>query len=563
MPSAPDLDLRMRGGDPSVWPRWNPGAIEAADVDAAWEEALRRRGEPGFPDTIRAYTHFAYCESSCNFCMYWHQVPRGEESYARHTSYLVERVRWYADRFGRVPISSAYFGGGTPTAPPVGELGRYLEAFSRAFEPAGEFTVEGHPNVTTREKIELLGDHGVNRLSMGLQSLEHEVLVRITRRNAPLDHLVDLVRAAHERRMIVNLDLILGLPGQSLESFRADVRRVLTLDPDYVTLYLYVPVKRLPDRPAADMTYRAALTDDLRRDVDVAGYVLADEEYEGQRGLRIRRKEPDGKPGVVLEEVYAQFDEQPSHTIPLGPGAYGHVFGRYWYREVTAMETLEDGHPRYFGTALDAVDECRTVLLDAIARGRSLDVARLERTTGVDVTAAFPEALGVADASGLLSRVGSEITIQAGEGIDAVLDAIVPPSPGPQPAPELDETRVELELVATRRDEGALARDRDLLRQFRERLRVPARGHQICKNVWVGAHDDSSISFHVGERKAPALSLLVRPPGSPNVLFSSTEFAIAQLSRPTGGPNELEQRFLRWLVQRMLAASLRRTADAP
>lgn len=546
-----DVDARMRRGDVSVWPRWDPRPIDDAAMRAAWSDVFERRGTPGVPATLRAYTHFAYCASSCNFCMYWHQVPKERSAHARYVSYLVSRVRWFAESFGRVPIDAAYFGGGTPTATPPDQLARYLEAFTAAFDVRGELTVEGHPGTTDLETVRVLADHGVRRLSMGLQSLEHDVLVRITRRNAPLDELAELVAAARARGMIVNLDLILGLPGQSLESFRDDCLRVTELGPDFVTMYVYEPVARLPERPGPEMTYRRALTDELLARLDERGYALADPLVPQQRSARLKRVDGAARPALEGEAVYAQFDETPSHTLAFGPGAYGHVFGRYWYREVTSMATLEEGRPRYLGTTLTAVDECRSIVLDALDRGRSFDAARIAEATGVDVRRAFAAAFELAEARGIFRRRGERFDVVDREGREEVIDRLVP-APPKKLLRVLDRSDVEPALVALRRDETEAELDRAALLELREALKIPATGYQICRNVWVGRRDGGSLLFHVGGPKVAPLRVAVAPPRPGQPAFIRTDrFAIRYATASGGAPNRLERRFLMWLKARV------------
>jgi oxygen-independent coproporphyrinogen-3 oxidase len=208
-----DPAARLRLGDASAWPRYSPEHLPTEEVWDAWTAGVRRRGQPGAPATIRVYTHFAYCESTCNFCMYFHQVPRDPQAYARYVDYLVGSIERFEQRAGRVQVSAAYAGGGTPSATPAPELARYLNAFRRAFEVSGEFSFEAHPRVMDLEKLELLHAHGVNRISMGVQSLEPSVLREITRKNAPLESLAQLVLAAQSNGIVVNLDLVLGLSG--------------------------------------------------------------------------------------------------------------------------------------------------------------------------------------------------------------------------------------------------------------------------------------------------------------------------------------------------------------
>lgn len=545
-----DLTARMRSGDVSAWHRWNPAAIAAADIDAAWRDVMARRGEPGVPESMLFYTHFPYCVSSCNFCMYWHKVPSAEAEHTRLVDYLEQRVRWFGDNFGRAPLTAAYFGGGTPTATPLEQLRRYLEAFAASFDVRGEFTVEGHPGITDVPKVELLGEFGVNRLSMGLQSLEHDVLVRITRRNISEGDLQALVSSAQAAGMEVNLDLVNGLPGQSLESFRRDVSKVVReLRPDVVSLYRFEPVARLPDRPAPEMTHVRALHEPLQRVIEDAGYTIVGALAPGVRSIRLELKQRRWQPN----QMYAQFDDLPSHTIAVGPGAFGHLFGRYFFREVTALGALETGQPHYWGTAVTAVDECRSILLDALAQAsHPLDFDRLRQSTGVDLWQAFGPALRLAQSRGLLEQRGDKVYFREGEGREEVIDLIVPASPSQQRSlPVIDGAVMERELVALPQDERAAAKNQELLRQLCVTLDVPGRGHQFQRGVWVGEHDGESVYFHVGNRRADPVRLMVRPPDFGKGIYQGARFCIMAGHRDGSPLSPLEQRFVERLVSKL------------
>src|SRR5262245_25365378 len=116
-----DTHERMRRGDASAWPRWRPEFLQGDQIAAAWEQAMRGRGSPGSPRAVRVYTHFAYCESTCDFCMYFHKVPGETSAYTRYADHLIGLVRDFGARCGRIPAAAAYFGGGTPSAMPIPE----------------------------------------------------------------------------------------------------------------------------------------------------------------------------------------------------------------------------------------------------------------------------------------------------------------------------------------------------------------------------------------------------------------------------------------------------------
>ena len=420
---ARPLHEPMLRGDLSAWPGWWPERLPAGDVLAAWKSALARRGQPGSPTTVQLYMHFAFCQASCVFCQYFHVVPRENRQFEPYADYLAAVIERYRAALGRTEVSNAYFGGGTPTALPARQLARVLEAFGRTFRVKSEFTCEAHPGNLDEEKLERLGQVGVNRLSMGLQSFDPGVLRRIGRMNPPGHRVRELVHRARRLGMWTNTDLVLGLPGQTASSFRSDLDCVLAdVRPDCLTVYRYQPVPGLPDVPAESMRFSQVLRPRLLARGLRLGYLPAIAGGDDRAGkdffrnsLRTWRQWASrvGYEAMRLVRTdaelpsYALYENNESHLLGIGPGALSHVYGHSWYREATAVATVSEGtEPVYVGTRLTPEDECRSALLSTFAAGRWIDAKSLSCRSGVDVDAAFGAHLRRSVSEGTLRHVG-------------------------------------------------------------------------------------------------------------------------------------------------------------
>ncbi|TMA55950.1 MAG: radical SAM protein, partial [Deltaproteobacteria bacterium] len=400
------LEEPMLRGDLSAWYGWWPQRLSVDELLAAWQSALARRGQPGSPATLQLYTHFAFCQASCAFCQYFHLVPHDRQQVDRYTDYLVALTERYAAALGVVDVTNAYFGGGTPSALAAAQLGRFLAAFARAFRVRNEFTCEGHPGNLDAEKLDLLAAAGVNRLSLGLQSLDPVVCRRIGRMNPPLERVRELVRRARALGMWVNADLVLGLPEQTPQSFLSDLDRLLADGrPDCLTVYRYQPVPHLNQAPDETMRYSRVLTPAVLLRALRQGYLPATSGGDDRPGkdffrnsTRTWRQWFDRLRYEVVRMVrtdaelrsYAQFEDNDSHILGIGPGAMSHLYGHSWYREITAVATASTGaEPVYLGTRVTPADECRSALLQGFARSRWVDTRALGRRSGVDVEATF------------------------------------------------------------------------------------------------------------------------------------------------------------------------------
>lgn len=188
------------------------------------------------------YIHIPYCHSKCSYCDFY-STPRAE----RAEAYIDALVGEYGLRRHEVdgaPLRTIYIGGGTPSSLPPSMLGRIVEAVDTS--AVEEFTVEVNPEDVTPDMVASLRDMGVSRISMGVQSLDDAELRAIGRRHSA-------ARAVEAAGIIArcfdnfSLDVIFGLPGQTLESLGRTLSGILDLNPAHISAYLlsYEPGTRL------------------------------------------------------------------------------------------------------------------------------------------------------------------------------------------------------------------------------------------------------------------------------------------------------------------------------
>ena len=194
------------------------------------------------------YIHVPFCHHRCAYCdfnIYANQA-------ALHEAYVqavAEEIAATASRVGRARVPTIYFGGGTPSLLPAELIGGLLTAMRTFFEvdDAAEITLEANPatldasskmqNAGDRVYFERLRTLGVNRLSLGVQS-SHDDELHLLRRGHTFDDAVATYQAAREAGFEnINLDLIYGLPDQSLARWRTTVQRVIDLKPKHISAY--------------------------------------------------------------------------------------------------------------------------------------------------------------------------------------------------------------------------------------------------------------------------------------------------------------------------------------
>jgi oxygen-independent coproporphyrinogen-3 oxidase len=237
-------------------PEWTD-AIGPADFETACERANAAKRP------ISLYVHLPFCDEQCWFCgCFMKVVPKPErqgEERGEVEGYLADlhrEIDLLAARVDRSrPVVQLHWGGGTPTYLNPKQVDALAAHLLDAFRPApgAEISVEVDPRVTTAEHLATLRRHGWNRVSMGVQDFDPEVQ-ELVNRVQPFEMTKALVEAARDLGYeSLNLDLIYGLPGQTLEGFARSVDQVLTLRPDRLAVYSYahVPWLKKPQRVLA------------------------------------------------------------------------------------------------------------------------------------------------------------------------------------------------------------------------------------------------------------------------------------------------------------------------
>jgi len=186
-------------------------------------------------EPIGLYIHFPFCRRRCNYCSFVSYENR-EPDIPVYLECLKREISLHA---GRTGLKSIYFGGGTPSLITAGQFSELLHCIRQAFvmEQHTEITVEINPGTLVPGYLNDLKSCGVNRLSIGMQSLNDDEL-RLLGRLHDADEALRAYRSACDAGYEnINLDLIYGLPGQSIESWQQTLNLAASLDPRHLSLY--------------------------------------------------------------------------------------------------------------------------------------------------------------------------------------------------------------------------------------------------------------------------------------------------------------------------------------
>lgn len=224
---------------------------EQAPDQEAWMKQVRRRLTR--KRELSLYIHLPYCEQFCTYCGCNKRITKNHSVEQPYMESLLQEWALYQAVFPRKPIlKELHLGGGTPTFFSPENLGYLLGEILKAVEiPADHsFSFEAHPNNTTVEHLEVLREHGFNRISLGVQDFSPVIMTAINRRQEESD-VYRLTEAA--RRLgyeSINYDFVYGLPFQRLPHIEYDLKKLAELMPDRVAYYSYahVPWKQAGQR---------------------------------------------------------------------------------------------------------------------------------------------------------------------------------------------------------------------------------------------------------------------------------------------------------------------------
>ncbi len=218
-----------------------------------YQQALQQRGHgvgalTGGASALSVYVHIPFCESVCYYCACNKVITKHHERAVEYLDALRMEIDLVCAQLGRgQTLSQLHFGGGTPTFLTDDQLEGLLGTLQTAFRfvPGGEYAIEIDPRTVSAERLHRLAAMGFNRLSFGVQDFDPQVQQAV-HRVQPREQVAALVDSARaEGFESLNMDLIYGLPKQTLTSFQTTLSQVAELKPDRIALYAYA---HLPQR---------------------------------------------------------------------------------------------------------------------------------------------------------------------------------------------------------------------------------------------------------------------------------------------------------------------------
>ena len=321
-------------------------------------------------DKLGIYVHIPFCRSKCDYCDFYSLAGR-EREMDRYQKALLAHMRETAPLAQGIPVDTIYFGGGTPSfygAKRIRELLTHLHKLFQV-EKDAEITVECNPDSVDLRELKILRKAGVNRISLGMQSADAGELQRIHRIHTPrqTDQAAEWVRKL--KFPSLSLDLIYGLPGQTMDSWRATVEHALSLLPQHLSCY---GLKVEEGTPLARRVEEGEVLPDDDQQADLYLWTVGRLERAGLPQYEISNF---AKPGYESRHNLRYWLTQP--YIGFGPGAHSDFGGRRY----SFVRDLE-GYIRGVLEGGDIIDASE--LIPQRERCGEYLMLRLRTTRGVD-----------------------------------------------------------------------------------------------------------------------------------------------------------------------------------
>jgi len=379
---------------------------------------------------IGLYVHVPYCAVRCSYCDFYLVPARGRDLGAFVDAVCGEIARVDPPLRSRA-ADTIHFGGGTPSILPPEALGRVLQALRESFvvAPEAEIALEANPEDVTGPHLEGWHARGVNRVSIGVQSLDDAILAQMRRPHDARGALAAVAAARRSPLRSVGVDLILGMPGQDSEGALDGVARLIDLGVDHVSLYLLEVHERTSLGRAIALGRRAAMADDpLATLADAAADRLE------ARGFEQYEISNFARPGHRSRHNLKYWTDE--EYLGFGPSAHSYALGRRW-----SIPGRLDAYLAGRGSGLGRIEEgpSRTdraseALIAGLRLLDGVDLAALRARYGKDFTGPGRETVADLAGAGLLENDGDRLRLtRRGRLVSNEVLAQLLPDAGPAP----------------------------------------------------------------------------------------------------------------------------------
>lgn len=382
-------------------------AMKSIDAEAV-HTSSRRHGR-----RIALYVHIPFCTAECYYCHYYKRFAQSSTQVDAYIDTVERELAKYHHLLGTLEAESVYVGGGTPSYMSPSQIDRLFRAIKTSVDvlPQAEISFEVHPESGSKDRLEILASHGVNRINIGVESFDDAVLSSENRRHTAAEAIEVYHRVEAARFANINLDLIYGLKGQTLGTWESNLDQLASILPPSATLY-YLRLKRgtpehklwksHPETFPSDFALLAMHAMNFERMEHDLGYLQDPVDWYIRNPVHFHRYQ---------DHNWRKTDE--TELLGVGASAYSYLNGWQYYNvnDTTRYQAAidRDELPVWKGEFLTGEERMRRTLMLGLKMG--IDRASFRRTYGTDVIEAFASTFDLLFGLGLVDIRSDAVTL--------------------------------------------------------------------------------------------------------------------------------------------------------
>ncbi len=387
----------------------------------------KQSNEDPIPAPLSLYLHIPFCDTICYYCGCSKVITKDKSKAAPYIALLKKEIKLQGALFAKDrEVSQIHWGGGTPTFLSDEEIHEIIECIRENFSlPANdevEFGIEVDPRTVDQQRIKNLADMGFNRISFGVQDFDHKVQESVNRIQSTEEIQQHIISARAENFQSINIDLMYGLPNQSVQSFSKTLDTTIELNPDRIAIYNYAhlpemfkPQRRIEEdelpSPEEKLNILQLCIDKLHD----AGYVYIGMDHFAKESDDLVKAQ---KQGSLHRNFQGYSTNADCDMIAMGITAISRVGDNYSQNVRTIDEYEErlnrDEIPVFRGIELEADDVLRREVINQLMCNNQLDIKKIEKEWHIDFYYYFKSSMEnlqqMAD-DGLLTIDKDKITI--------------------------------------------------------------------------------------------------------------------------------------------------------
>ncbi|MDO5146417.1 MAG: radical SAM family heme chaperone HemW [Eubacteriales bacterium] len=375
---------------------------------------------------LELYVHIPFCVRKCNYCDFL-SFSASREEIAAYCRALEEEIRKTAEylsmteaspegeAFSPKKIRSIFFGGGTPSLLSPGQMESLMSCIRDCFpwEEGTEITLEANPGTLDREKLSALRQAGINRLSIGLQSTKDECLKLLGRIHTWEQFLRNYEEARKTGFSNINIDLMSGLPGQSLSIYEETLEEVAALHPEHISAYSLILEEGTPFYASAELRNRLPDEETERRMYERTKEILL---AHGYKRYEISNY---AKAGRECIHNLGYWDNIPYLGFGLGASSY---YNRARFSNEGNLPSYLEQPFRPFSEReeyfiLSQTDEMEDYMIFGLRKMSGVSISEFTRRFTIPMEEIYGTAINTYEKMGLLERTGNRLRL-TDAGID-------------------------------------------------------------------------------------------------------------------------------------------------